>query len=239
MRANPVNRNNRSLLKFARLIFVSAILALSFGCSPAPSAPVTELPIPVTGGTRPPSPFIPTKTRPATNTPLPSAIVPPTRIPQLALVEKGFSAWCYPMGRKPEEGPFTSAIPVGSLNSTVEKDLTKVLVPSSMCGFIYRFNQPIPLHMYVLVYQDTSVVPWLKGELIPAPDDPKTGVVIFRHEQITNPNAWEAIYVFSLRMPLGQEISSNKVDVYKLKPARCKSGLLPDPVSLACPEEAK
>lgn len=232
---NPLNRYFPLNMKAAWVFLILAFFIVVAGCNTRQAVKPIVLSIPVTGNTEPSQLAI----QPSlVNTPknFSSQTVPPapSKTPTLQIIEKGFSAWCFPKTIKPPQGPYTSAIPKGALNSTLEKDLTKILVPASLCAFSYRFNQPFPENMYVLVFGQGSPVPWLKGELIPASDDPKTGIVVFRHEQITNPNAWEVIYFFTLNTSLGKEISKNKVNVYKTHPVRCKNGLLPDPATLEC-----
>jgi len=217
-------------------ILIGVILAFSIPKSAAPASVPTQIEAAVATSTAEPSPTLvsPTATTEPTVTSQPSA----TAIPVLALVENGFSAWCYPDGQTtaPPSGVGQAIMPVGARASTVVDGVPEVAIPNYSCNYVFEFNQKAPEGLTVEIYDWLQKKPVFTLPLTPATDKPTAAVLYTKNAYLSKMVFWEYTYKFIVKDKAGTELWNNPVHLnVPWRPKICLAGVLPKATTLRCP----
>jgi len=219
-----------------------AVLILS-ACSPAvPTATLTPPPTPP-----PPSPTaLPSVTSIPTQTALPSPTITltptieptatPTAIPPLAILKDGFDAWCVP-GDSHNLGVLTSKMPSDAGHYKQLKDAIQLTVPMGDCVFVYTFNQAVPANAEFQIYDIFDHLAY-KMPLISPEGQPNVGVATVNNQLMMSPPYYVIKFRLAVFTPENGQMWTSNVNFSRPVPEACfdpKSGILPNPVTGACP----
>ncbi len=166
-----------SLIGAAILIGVILVFVLPKTSAAAPTSTPTQEEILATATstatTQPsPTPLPPT----ATATSIPS----PTPISALAMLENGFSVWCYPEEQltAPPSAEGIAIAPEGEINkSTIVDGVPEVPIPNYSCNYVFEFNQKAPDGLTVEIYDWLQKKPIFNLPLTAAADKPTAAVL--------------------------------------------------------------
>lgn len=225
----------------AWLLLIALQISLLAGCA---QAPAVQQPSPTVEPTAAPT-QLPTDLPTAAPTPQPSAKAtatpeptstptqPPTEtpVPPLAVAEDGFNAWCAPQyyaGTRPEspEAPADANLLANNPGGL------QVKIPAAFCAIVFRFNQPVPSGVSLVVYDSSA--PFLKVPLQPVEGRPDEAWAVINHDYMINPPFWEVTYRLAVLDAQDKELWSESVKFAKPLPEPCQYGGLPDPVTLYC-----
>lgn len=223
------------------IILIGVILAIVFSTrnTPAPTPTAVEVTMAATNTALPsPTELPPTATETiiptATATLIPSA----TPIPPLAILENGFSAWCYPEEQviKPPSGEGIAIPPETANVSTVVDGVPEVPIPGYSCNYVFDFNQTAPEGLTLEIYDWLQKVPVFTLPLVPATDKPSSAVLSTTNAYLSKRVFWEYTYKFVVKDKDGKELWNNPVKLnVTWRPAICLAGVLPKATTLRCP----
>lgn len=195
---------------------------------------VTEVP---TNTAQPsPTPLPPTATTAPTATA--TSIPSPTPVPALAMVENGFSAWCYPDEQitAPPSAEGIAIAPEGSNKSFIKDGMPEVPIPGYSCNYVFEFNQKPPEGLTVEIYDWLQKKPIFTLPLAPATDKPTAVVLSTKNSYLSKRVFWEYTYKFIVKDASGTELWNNPVHLnVQWRPAICLAGVLPKATTLRCP----
>ncbi|MGD0003188.1 MAG: hypothetical protein ABSE06_03045 [Anaerolineaceae bacterium] len=226
--------------RFASFTILAALLlsACAPAATPAPS-PTALPPSPTTAST---ATSVPTQTAlpSPTATFIPSPTLEPTptqtATPLPAILQDGFNAWCVP-GDSPNLGVVTSKMPSDAGHYTQVKDAVQLTVPIGSCTFVFTFNQPVPAAAQFQIYDGldhlayTITLTSLEGQ-------PNVGLVTLINKLMLDPPYYSITFRMAVFTPANGQMWTSKVVFARPIPAACfeaNSGILPDPVTGACP----
>jgi hypothetical protein len=235
------NKTLPIIIGVAALLVIGMVLAyvLPKANTPAPTitpalveASATSLP--TSKPTQTEQPPTTTATPIPTETPLPS----PTVIPPLAMMENGFSAWCYPEDQltAPPSGEGIAIAPEGTNLSSIVEGVPEVPIPNYSCNYVFDFNQKAPEGLTVEIYDWLQKKPIFTLPLTPATDKETSAVLFTKNAYLSKRVFWEYTYNFIIKDKDGKELWNNKVRLnVPWRPAICLAGVLPKASSMRCP----
>jgi len=219
------------------ILAVLLIIFLPKAAAPAPTPTPVEVTATTTNTPLPsPTPLPPTATSVPTAT---ATLVPsPTPIPPLAMLNDGFSAWCYPEEQitAPPSAAGIANPPEGANVSTVVDGIPEVPIPGYSCNYVFKFNQKAPEGLTVEIYDWLQKKPVFTLPLIPATDAENAAVLSTTNAYLSKRVFWEYTYTFVVKDSSGTELWNNKVHLnVPWRPAICLAGVYPKAVNLRCP----
>ncbi|MEI8131297.1 MAG: hypothetical protein WCG34_02610 [Leptolinea sp.] len=220
-------------------ILIGVILAFSLpktGASPAPAP--TQVEVATEIATAEPTQTIIPPTATAEPTVTATSLPSPTAIPALAMIENGFSVWCYPDGQTtaPPSGVGQAIMPVGARASTVVDGVPEVAIPNYSCNYVFEFNQKAPEGLTVEIYDWLQKKPIFTLPLTPATDKPTAAVMYTKNAYLSKMVFWEYTYKFIVKDQSGTELWNNPVHLnVPWRPKICLAGVLSKATTLRCP----
>ncbi len=197
---------------------------------PSPTSPPTATPIPS------PTAVPPSATPTSTSTPTPEPSPTYTATPLPGLLSGGFDAWCVP-GDSRNLGKVTSEKPADAGRFKQLKDGIQLTVPMGECAFVYKFNQPIPANTEFRIFDILDHLAY-SMPLTAMDGQPNVGVVSLTNKLMLAPPYYAIKFRLAVFTPANGQLWTSKVTFARLIPPACfdpTSGILPDPVTGACP----
>lgn len=228
-----------SLIGAAIIIGVILAFVLPKANAPIPTPTQVEATEMATSTAQPsPTTLPPTATTAPTETATATSLPSPTPIPPLAMLENGFSVWCYPAEQltAPPSGEGIAIAPEGVNKSTVVDGVPEVSIPNYSCNYVFEFNQKAPEGLTVEIYDWLQKKPIFSLPLTPATDKPSAAVLYTKNAYLSKQVFWEYTYKFIVKAKDGTELWNNPVHLnVPWRPAICLAGVLPKATTLRCP----
>lgn len=224
------------------LFLLMLVLVALSACTPAPTAAPTAVPPTQAQATQAPTVTPPPSATPlpptATDTPQPTATATasPTPIPPLAIAQS--NSWCIPkdnaMYARAAENP--SMMPEGAKMGEEKDGAISLITPALSCTFTFTFNQKAPEGARIEVLDRTGVI-WLKGELIPSPQDPNMLYTVLTHSYLTEPPFWSILYPARVVLADGTETWTQTLNMNRGWVKVCWDGTLANVDTLYCKKQ--
>jgi hypothetical protein len=134
-------------------------------------------------------------------------------------------------------GKVTSEMPSDAGRYKQLKDGIQLTVPMGACIFAFKFNQPIPANTEFRIYDILDHLAYSMP--LTSPDgQPNVGLVSLNNKLMLDPPYYAINFRLAVFTPENGQMWTSKVSFARLIPPACfdpTSGILPDPVTGACP----
>jgi hypothetical protein len=232
--------------RFSRLSSLS-LLALAgmllSACSPAATPALSPTALPSTPTSPPTATTIPSQT-PLPPSPTPTFTTTPTleptptqtATPLPAILSDGFDAWCVP-GDSHNLGKITSEMPADAGHYKQLKNGIQLTVPMGACTFVYKFNQALPAKAEFRIYDILDHLAYTMP-LTALDSQPNVGLVTLNNKLMLDPPYYAIYFRLAIFIPDNGQLWTSQVIFARPIPEACfdpKSGILPNPVTGACP----
>jgi len=117
------------------------------------------------------------------------------------------------------------------------KDGIQLTVPVGACTFAYTFNQPVPAKAEFRIYDILDHLAYTLP-LTSLDSQPNIGLVTLNNKLMLDPPYYAINFRLAIFTPENGQLWTSKVTFARLIPEACfdpASGILPDPVTGACP----